>query len=168
MSEETSEGSKRAGYTYWKRNIDDAHVLPSCEPREIPHSSSEESLGNRTSSLASKWNSGTTYEEKDITERAKNVLISLISESRYMDQKYECEKGFSTGEVHAHIVRGKAKIGYEIESLEIKVVGKGIIEIEDLDSTDPAGFIVKADAIGDARNFVTQLMNDMSKRLLTE
>lgn len=173
MSEEKSS----SGYTYWKREIPDSHVLPSCEPKRIEQSSSEEDVNLRslsTGSLASKWNAGTTYEEKDITARAKRVLADLISSATLKGHAVTLgsdESVFSKGEVHAHIVRGKAKIGYEIETLELCVATVGTLTIQDLDSTDPSGFEIKRVPRhlpeADIRHYVTSLMNDMCMKLLS-
>lgn len=181
-----SEGSERAtseergkGYTYWKREIPDAHVLPSCVPQKIDKSSSEESLVDSfgEKKLMSRWNSGTTYEERNITERAKKMLILLISEIEHPRLVFT-QSTFS-GEVHAHAVRGKVKIGYELTELNLKMKTKagdscGSIQLEDLDSTDPEAFIITlVDGKGDilkseAKTLVIQLMDNMCTRLLAE
>lgn len=174
MSEETTS----AGYTYWKREIPDSHLLPDCAPKPIERSSSEESLHNRTvssGSLASKWNAGTTYEEKDITARAKKVLSEIILSvpfGTHSVQPVSSETIFSTGEVHAHIVRGKAKIGYEIETLELRIGDKDTVVVYDLDSTDAAGFgfkkVPRTLKESELRTYVTNLMRSMCDRLLSE
>ncbi len=169
MSEEKANSS---GYTYWKRAIPDSHVLPSCEPKRIEQSGSEE---DTTGSLASKWNSGSTYEEKDITARAKRVLSDLIScthlKGHAVVPGVETDI-FSKGEVHAHIVRGKAKIGYEIEELALEVASVGTVTIQDLDSTDPSGYEIRKVPRhlpeSDIRHYVGNLMNEMCVRLLSE
>lgn len=172
MSEETPE-KKNTGYTYWKRDIPDAHLLPSSAPRQIPHSNSEESLSgaNRTSSsgLVSAWNAGTTYEEKNVTERAKKVLSDILSERDLLGNFFTvCNL---KGEVHAHHVRGKVKIGFEISELELSADSAIKLKIAALDSTDLDEFTVDTEMAGNAkevRHFVVQLMNDMCSTLLTE
>ena len=164
------------GYTYWKRDIADAHVLPSCEPRKIEHSSSEESLA-RGSSMMSRWNSGTTYEEKNVTERSRNILSTLLGQLEHPKLKYSLST--FEGEVHAHAIRGKVKIGYELTQLCVNIVDDssspcGSIQVEDLDSTDPDAFILtlvngKGDLLkSEARNLITKLIQDMCTRLLSE
>ena len=172
MSDESPE-NKKSGYTYWKRNIADAHVLPSCAPKKIEHSSSEESLStaNRTSSggLKSAWNAGTTYEEKNITDRAKRLLEELVAATGLDNETFTVKK--VKGEIHAHCVRGKVKIGYEIETLKLSGGEGKTISVEDLDSTDPSGFIMRKDGgFGQQRAsaFVAQLMNDLCSKLLSE
>lgn len=171
MSEESPE-SRKTGYTYWKRDIPDAHLLPSSEPQKITHSSSEENLANsRTSSsgLVSAWNAGTTFEEKDITERAKKVLSELVS-SRAVDGVTMEVKNVK-GEIHAVFARGKVRIGYELETLELSTDEGKTVTIEDLDSTDPEGFSLKQ-SVGlnksKVKAFVVELMADLSARLLTD
>jgi hypothetical protein len=170
MSE--SPESRKSGYTYWKRDIPDAHLLPSSEPQMISHSSSEENIANtRTSSsgLVSAWNAGTTYEEKDITERAKKVLTELVSQRSVEGVGLEVKK--IKGEIHAVHARGKVRIGYEIETLELSTDDGKTIEIDDLDSTDPEGFSVnQAGGLNKAKvkTFVVELMSDLSGKLLTD
>ena len=170
---DTSPEKKNTGYTYWKRDIPDAHVLPSSAPRRIEHSSSEESLDvtNRTSSggLVSAWNAGTTYEEKNITERAKKVLGELLASRKVMGHTLDIKE--INGEVHAHCVRGKVKIGYEIHSLKLCSDEDKIIEIDDLDSTDPDGFsLLQTGGLtkSQLKEFIVELMNDVCNKLLTE
>lgn len=172
MSEDTSE-KKNTGYTYWKREIPDAHLLPSSAPQKIPHSSSEESLlkANRTSSsgLVSAWNAGTTYEEKNITEKAKSVVTDILLSKSFVESN-RFEIGNWKGEVHAHHVRGKVKIGYELSELDLTSDEKEI-KIRDIDSTDPEGFSVDSDGgfgKGKIKALVVQLMNDMCSTLLAE
>lgn len=172
MSEASGE-TKNTGYAYWKRDIPDAHVLPSSVPKRIEHSSSEESLGasNRTSSggLKSAWNAGTTYEEKNITDRAKKLLSEIIAERKLEGAVLEVSE--IKGDIHAHCVRGKVKIGYEIESLELTSDDDVNIQIDDLDSTDPDGFsVVKSGKYSQnsVKTFLVELMSDLSARLLAE
>ena len=186
MSGPSEEEKTNTGYTYWKRQIPDAHVLPSCEPKKIEHSSSEESLVGRSSSdganLISRWNAGTTYEEKNVTDRAKRILMSLISEISHGNIRFQPngpEADFCKGEVHAHVVRGKVKIGYELSEMRISMKGKdgsgcGSIDVEDLDSTDPTGFTLtvvggKGDILkSEARALAVKLMEDLCNKLLSE
>jgi hypothetical protein len=171
MPEETVE-KRNTGYTYWKRDIVDAHLLPSSIPQKISHSSSEESLsaGNRTSSsgLVSAWNAGTTYEEKNITERAKKILAELLLKRFVANQVLTMTN--LKGEVHAHHVRGKVKIGYEISELDLCASDGRKAEVKDVDSTDVQGLSIKSDGgfgKSELRAFVVQLMNDMCSTLLT-
>lgn len=172
MSESSENPKKNTGYTYWKREIPDAHLLPSSEPQKLQHSESEESIGNtRTSSggLVSAWNQGTTYEEKDITQRAKKLLGDFICE-RDIDGTDLDLKSLS-GEIHAVHARGKVRIGYEIQELKLSSEKDGCIEIEDIDSTDPEGFTIRDDGgFGKAKvkEFVTKLMSDLCAKLLTD
>jgi hypothetical protein len=172
MSEESADKRKSGGYTYWKRDIPDAHLLPSSEPQKLGHSASEESLGtSRTSSvgLVSAWNAGTTYEEKDITQRAKKLLEDMVCE-RDLDAS-DVELKTCTGEFHAVHVRGKVRIGYEIHKLELSTDQSSVIQIEDIDSTDPEGFSISSSGGVESskiKTFVIKLMNDLCNKLLTE
>jgi hypothetical protein len=146
--------------------------LPCGGGKRIEHSSSEESLGasNRTSSggLKSAWNAGTTYEEKNITDRAKKLLSEIIAEINLEGAVLEVSD--IKGEIHAHCVRGKVKIGYEIESLELTSDDDVTLQIDDLDSTDPEGFSVVTSgkySQKSVKKFV-ELMSDLSARLLAE
>jgi len=182
---ETTQSKKNTGYTYWKRDIADSHLLPSSEPKRIEHSSSEESLKATSSgqqSLLSRWNSGTTYEEKNITDRATRILAELLSKIPSVDE-YDFElkdkKKFYKGEVHAHAVRGKPRIGYEFESLELVMSSDKHddidVEIIDVDSTDPEGFSIKFSTSGfphaaavkkHLTKHITDTMSEMVDRLL--
>jgi hypothetical protein len=170
MSGPSEDENRKTGYTYWKRDIADSHLLPSCEPRKIEHSSSEESINSRTASvggtLVSRWNSGTTYEEKNITERAKRLLNELIPRIKLNGKPLKLKS--ISGEVHAHIVRGKPKIGYEITSMDLQVDGGDVISVEDIDSTDPEGFTVNCNEQRKIRDLITKLMKDMTEKLLSE
>ena len=174
MSSQSSvDGPKKAtGYTYWKREIPDAHLLPSAEPQKIHHSESEESIANtRTSSggLVSAWNQGTTYEERDITQRAKKILGDLVCEGDIDGNDLELKT--LTGEIHAIHVRGKVRIGYEIHKLKLSTSKDTSIEIDDIDSTDPECFIIQNGAdLGreKVKEFVSKLMTDLCAKLLTE
>jgi hypothetical protein len=170
---ETSSEKKNTGYTYWKREIPDSHILPSSAPRRIEHSSSEESLdaANRTSSggLVSAWNAGTTYEEKNITDRAQKTLNQVLGQRMISGLSFRIKE--MKGEVHAHCVRGKVKIGYEIQSLALISEDEKIVEVDDLDSTDPEGFsLPQTGGIPkpQLKEFVVELMNDVCNKLLTE
>jgi len=165
MSSQTEQSTRNSGYTYWKRDIADSHLIPNCEPKRIEHSSSEESL--QSGYLASRWNSGTTYEEKNITDRARRILTDLIHASDLSGEPLSFSN--MKGEVHAHIVRGKPKIGYEIETLTIHLPDEEVILIEDIDSTDPDGFKITAKKNeGELKNLITKLMKDMTNKLLSE
>lgn len=172
MSEDSSNLKKSTGYTYWKREIPDAHLLPSSEPQKLTHSASEESIGNnRTSSggLVSAWNAGTTYEEKDITQRAKKVLGDMVCEREL--EGVELELKTLKGEIHAVHARGKVRIGYEIQKLKFSTDNGKDIEVEDVDSTDPEGFAIVDDAglsKPKVKVFVSKLMNDLCDKLLTD
>ena len=125
---------------------------------------------NRTSSggLKSAWNAGTTYEEKNITDRAKKLLSEIIAEINLEGAVLEVSD--IKGEIHAHCVRGKVKIGYEIESLELTSDDDVTLQIDDLDSTDPEGFSVVTSgkySQKSVKKFV-ELMSDLSARLLAE
>jgi hypothetical protein len=170
MSEETTQ-KKSSSYTYWKRDIPDAHLLPSSVPQQLSHSSSEESIGNsRTTSagLVSAWNQGTTYEERNVTARAETYLKQIAGE-RDIDGTAGSLVSVD-GEIHAVHVRGKVRIGYEIRELKLKA-GESEIEIEDLDSTDKDGFrISNTGGIDRAKvkGFVEKLMEDLCSKLLSE
>jgi hypothetical protein len=187
MESETFESTrekKNTGYTYWKREIADSHLLPSSEPRRIEHSSSEESLKATSSgqSLVSRWNSGTTYEEKNVTDRAYRILADILSQLP-MIEDYEFDikspsKCFK-GEVHAHAVRGKPRIGYEFESITLTMSSDSTdnidVEILDVDSTDPDGFSIKFSSSSflhsqtvkqHLKKHITDAMSEMVNRLL--
>jgi hypothetical protein len=189
MDSETLESTgdkKNTGYTYWKREISDSHLLPSSEPRRIEHSSSEESLKATSSgqSLVSRWNSGTTYEEKNVTDRATRILADILS-GLPMIEDYEFEiknpSKYFKGEVHAHAVRGKPRIGYEFESLTLTMSSDSNetidVEILDVDSTDPDGFSITFSPTTFPhsqtvkkllKKHITDAMSEMVNRLLHE
>jgi len=181
---EATSSKKNTGYTYWKREIADSHLLPSSEPKRIEHSSSEESLNATSSgqSLLSRWNSGTTYEEKNVTERATRILGEILSKIPSVDNydfELKSDTKFYKGEVHAHAVRGKPRIGYEFESLTLVMASDNHdnidVEILDVDSTDPDGFSIKfsttkfphATAVKKhLTKHITDAMSEMVNRLL--
>ena len=182
---ETTASKKNTGYTYWKRDIADSHLLPSSEPKRIEHSSSEESLQATSSgqSLLSRWNSGTTYEEKNITDRATRILADILASIPKVEgYSFEVSKSpskFYKGEVHAHAVRGKPRIGYEFESLSLlmtsDVEDDVDVEIIDVDSTDPDGFEIKfsksnfphsASVRNHLKKHIKDAMSEMVDRLL--
>ena len=171
MTEESTQ-KKSAGYTYWKRDIPDAHLLPSSTPQPLAHSASEESIGNtRTSSagLVSAWNQGTTYEERDVTARAKSLLSQLVEEIGETGSLFQFDS--MDGEIHAIHVRGKVRIGYEIHKLKLKVDEESIIEIDDLDSTDREGFRVRQDGGLErvkVKELIVKLMDDLCTKLLSD
>lgn len=160
---DSEEKRKSGGYTYWKREIPDAHLLPSSEPQKLAHSPSEESLSKTASSgLVSAWNAGTTYEEKDITARARKSFEEAVCMAPFEGRTVSVEK--FDGEVHAVHVRGKVRIGYEIHSLELKV-GEDTVKVKDLDSTDPEGFQVSGPA--EFKKYITQITTAVVNKLLT-
>ncbi len=117
----------------------------------------------------SAWNQGTTYEEKDITQRAKRLLGDLICERDIDGADVDLQS--MSGEIHAVHARGKLRIGYEIHELKLSSDKGPSIEVHDIDSTDPEGFSVQEDGgFGKAKvkEFVTKLMADLCAKLLTD
>jgi len=140
-----SKKTASSGYTYWKREIPDAHLLPSSEPKRIASGESSDTGSNVRKAGPSPWNaSGTTWEEKNcwvaVKERLTNVLTSATihvgegNDSIAITSVKECE-----GEATMCYVRGKGRLGYDFK---IEATFAGTIHGAEVDGTIEAEEVV--------------------------
>lgn len=135
-------------YTYWKREIPDAHLLPSSQPQRI-----ESATATATPSVSagmSVWNTLGTWEERDVSSRVELRLKTLLrSETSRLtvafDPAISNSLTFSNIRVNhceATIcyIRGKPKFGYDITveaDWELPST-RGFIKINEItDHSDP-------------------------------
>ncbi|CAK9113579.1 unnamed protein product [Durusdinium trenchii] len=119
MAESKEETDKKGGYTYWKRDIDDAHLLPDTRPQKID---------------------GAT--QQILTDES----FALLDEGGNKVQGFNATV---TGDSQAYHIRGRSRLGYEFKvklSWKGSFGGKevsGELDIQDLDSSDLDGFDVR-------------------------
>mmetsp|Transcript_59021 Transcript_59021/g.172786 ORF Transcript_59021/g.172786 Transcript_59021/m.172786 type:complete len:190 (+) Transcript_59021:63-632(+) len=143
-----SDATHKHGYTYWKRDIDDAHVLPDNKPQKLEATAQVE-----TSSTGSRWNAAGTWEEKNVSAAAREELERILSEEWLLlegENTRVCScKAVVTGESQAFNIRGRSRLGFEFQ---VKVSWKGSFEGEDvsgdfeipeLDSSDIDGVEIR-------------------------
>eukprot|EP00438_Fugacium_kawagutii_P030703 Skav213057 [mRNA] locus=scaffold364:351368:351946:- [translate_table: standard] len=147
---------KKAGYTYWKRDIDDAHLLPDHRPQKLADEAGAPAAQAETSKdlVGSTWNSAGTWEEKDMSVAAKAELEKILTDESFAlldadGDQVRCVKASITGDSQAYHIRGRARLGFEFQ---VKLSWKGSfkgqevsgeLDIPELDSSDLDGFDIK-------------------------
>ncbi|OLQ14235.1 hypothetical protein AK812_SmicGene1645 [Symbiodinium microadriaticum] len=149
------EVAKKSGYTYWKREIDDAHVLPDNRPQKIDGDQPAQVALPKADSVSSSWNSAGTWEEKDMGVAARTELEKILGdENSFLLQlddknKVQATKVTVTGDSSAYHIRGRPRLGFEFT---VKLSWKGFfdgeevlgeLEVQDLDSSDLDGFEIR-------------------------
>mmetsp|Transcript_2284 Transcript_2284/g.4156 ORF Transcript_2284/g.4156 Transcript_2284/m.4156 type:complete len:195 (-) Transcript_2284:157-741(-) len=161
MGDQDEVPAKRGGYTYWKRDIDDAHILPDNRPQKMDASQAAAAAETaKADSVSSSWNSAGTWEEKDMSSLAIEEL-----------QKIFCDKNFAlmengsadrvcavaatvSGDCQAYHIRGRPRLGFE---LTVNLSWKGTfngeevtgdLSVQDLDSSDLDGFEIRSTTKG--------------------
>lgn len=138
--------SSLTSYTYWKRDIPDAHMLPCHKPQRIaePHSAAAGTLQSDSPAVsASKWNKAGTWEEREVGPHLRKwVSEAVVGKELRSDGREEwastggeprrggeaCRVTVTgvdrcTGPATLCFVRGKRKLGYELElDLTVKMV----------------------------------------------
>ncbi|CAJ1375386.1 unnamed protein product [Effrenium voratum] len=145
------DASKKSGYTYWKRDIDDAHVLPDNRPQKLEGETTKETPKD---AVGSSWNSAGTWEEKDTTAPARAELEKILTDETFALLDADGNKVIGctatiTGDSQAYHIRGRPRLGFEFQvklswkgSFEGKEVS-GDLDIQDLDSSDLDGFDIR-------------------------
>lgn len=144
---------RKGGYTYWKREIDDAHVLGDNKPQklEVAAATEEPKAEEPAAKIGSMWNKAGTWEEKDISAQAKPLLQEILCKEGFFLIKGDgtevtVKAATVTGDAQAFHIRGRPRIGFE---LKVRMSWKGTfageevegnLEIPELDSTDLDGF----------------------------
>jgi len=127
------------GYTYWKRNIPDAHLLPSCEPQKISPPEVSAYEYKRGPSL---WNSsGATWEERDCWRTVKESLNRYLTDLTFYSAGDDFLRIASikecTGEATLCYVRRRGRLGFDINmSANFTGIVNGIAVEGDLDACD--------------------------------
>mmetsp|Transcript_27172 Transcript_27172/g.63207 ORF Transcript_27172/g.63207 Transcript_27172/m.63207 type:complete len:200 (-) Transcript_27172:169-768(-) len=158
--EAESGATKKSGYTYWKRDIDDAHVLPDNKPKPLDESvkSEQEALPAKAPS-GSRWNSAGTWEEKDISSAAREMFEQILCEETVIllgqpdgETKVQAFSASVTGDAQVLNIRGTARVGFEFK-VNLKWSGtfegqpvSGVLDVQDLDSMDLSDFEIKPKA----------------------
>eukprot|EP00928_Gymnodinium_smaydae_P048122 TRINITY_DN32158_c0_g1_i1.p1 TRINITY_DN32158_c0_g1~~TRINITY_DN32158_c0_g1_i1.p1 ORF type:complete len:196 (-),score=57.63 TRINITY_DN32158_c0_g1_i1:141-728(-) len=155
VSTDGGEQAKKGGYTYWKRNIDDAHLLADNKPVKIDPQSAAEATPAPTSSVGSSWNAAGTWEEKDMSAAVRSTLSEILCEEGFVLYEAEGMKVTATnatvvGDSQAYNIRGRPRLGYELK-VTAKWTGtvdgeevSGDLSIDDLDSSDLDGVELRA------------------------
>merc|ERR1719215_1600676 len=78
----TKAGEARKGYTYWKRDIDDAHLIPENKPQKIAADAAV-AISAATPSTGSRWNTAGTWEEKDMSAVSRPELERVLCDSSF-------------------------------------------------------------------------------------
>jgi hypothetical protein len=153
--------ANKTGYTYWKREINDAHLLPENKPEKIDSATAEQAEVTRTSSVGSSWNSAGTWEEKDMTAPAKACLQEIVCDEGFFlirgeNTSVKVSSATVTGESQAYNIRGRPRLGFEFKA-QLSWIGtfegedvNGELEVKDLDSSDMSGFVLRPTGTGDA------------------
>mmetsp|Transcript_29761 Transcript_29761/g.68530 ORF Transcript_29761/g.68530 Transcript_29761/m.68530 type:complete len:196 (-) Transcript_29761:73-660(-) len=183
--------SKKSGYTYWKRDIQDAHVLPDNKPQPVDGKESSDAPARAPS--GSKWNSAGTYEEKDVSTKACKLFEEILCEDCLIllgqaegQTKLQASSATVTGTAQNLNVRGTPRLGFEFKitltwkgSFEGEEV-KGELTIDDLDSSMMDDFEIRPKTSGStdnskkaaeamkkgARAAIKAAADDLSKRML--
>ncbi|CAE7683471.1 unnamed protein product [Symbiodinium sp. CCMP2456] len=149
------EVAKKSGYTYWKREIDDAHVLPDNRPQKIDGDQPAQVALPKADSVSSSWNSAGTWEEKDMGVAARTELEKILGDESFFllqlddKNKVQATKVTVTGDSSAYHIRGRPRLGFEFT---VKLSWKGFfegeevvgeLEVQDLDSSDLDGFEIR-------------------------
>mmetsp|Transcript_23747 Transcript_23747/g.48388 ORF Transcript_23747/g.48388 Transcript_23747/m.48388 type:complete len:197 (+) Transcript_23747:1-591(+) len=148
-TEENGDKSK-SGYTYWKRDIKDADILPDNKPQRLRGEEAAKAQADATpsNSVGSSWNAAGTWEEKDMSAPARAELERILSDESFTlleseggSRVFPC-KATVTGDSQAYNIRGRPRLGFEFK---VKVTWKGTFdgqdvsgqfEIAELDSSD--------------------------------
>mmetsp|Transcript_23970 Transcript_23970/g.44032 ORF Transcript_23970/g.44032 Transcript_23970/m.44032 type:complete len:193 (+) Transcript_23970:90-668(+) len=183
--------TKKSGYTYWKRDIQDAHVLPDNKPQPVDGNAPGD-LPSKAPS-GSKWNSAGTYEEKDVSTKACKLFEEILCEDCIIllgqadgQTKLQASSATVTGNAQNLHVRGTPRLGFEFKinlswkgTFEGEEV-KGELTIDDLDSSMMDDFEIRPKASGTtdgskkaaealkkgARAAIKAAADDLSKRML--
>mmetsp|Transcript_98443 Transcript_98443/g.317372 ORF Transcript_98443/g.317372 Transcript_98443/m.317372 type:complete len:205 (+) Transcript_98443:79-693(+) len=185
---------KQQGYTYWKRDIDDAHVLPDNKPQRIDEQTAAQQAGTlekKSSSVGSSWNVAGTWEEKDMSAVSREALEQILSNDFLLlegEGTRICAcKASITGDAQAYHIRGRPRLGFEFKG---KISWKGTfegeevsgdLELQELDSSDLDGLELRekksssaseaskrasASLVKGARPAVKRACEELSKRML--
>mmetsp|Transcript_6015 Transcript_6015/g.11305 ORF Transcript_6015/g.11305 Transcript_6015/m.11305 type:complete len:188 (-) Transcript_6015:115-678(-) len=153
-----SDDNNRNGYTYWKREINDAHLLPDNKPQKIDAPPVVEADA-RTDSVGSSWNVAGTWEEKDMSVAARAELEKILSDESLVlfegngNRVCAC-KATVSGDSQAYHIRGRPRLGFEFK---VKLSWKGTfdgenvsgdLDIQELDSSDLDGFELRPTSKG--------------------
>mmetsp|Transcript_86700 Transcript_86700/g.250398 ORF Transcript_86700/g.250398 Transcript_86700/m.250398 type:complete len:197 (+) Transcript_86700:118-708(+) len=134
---ETPAPAAKSGYTYWKRDIGDAHVLPDSTPKKLDDEAAEQRIKAeppRASSVGSSWNAAGTWEEKDMSAAARAELERILSDESFVllegdGTKVVACKATVTGDSQAYNIRGRPRLGFEFK---VKCSWKGTFEGEEV------------------------------------
>lgn len=146
-----------SGYTYWKRQCEDADMLPPNEPQrlDVSATSASSELENAHSQSSSRWNTAGTWEEKDVGKRARTELERVLCQDSFVlfegeESRISCTSATVTGDAQVYHIRGTSRLGYEFK-VKLKWKGtfegkevSGRINVADFDSTDVDGVEIKA------------------------
>nr|ABV22353.1 conserved hypothetical protein [Noctiluca scintillans] len=152
---------KNTGYTYWKRDAADAHILPDHTPKRVESDGvqivSEEGAARLPEkTLVSKWNSAGTWEQKNVSSTATPLLQQILCEEAFVllegeGHRIAATSATVTGESDVFYVNSKLRLGFEL-AVKLKWSGtfdgeevSGDLEVPDLDSSMDS-FDVKAKA----------------------
>mmetsp|Transcript_95026 Transcript_95026/g.268544 ORF Transcript_95026/g.268544 Transcript_95026/m.268544 type:complete len:198 (-) Transcript_95026:86-679(-) len=149
-------GSGQQGYTYWKRDIEDGHILADNKPQRLDAAAAAkqaEEIEKKASSVGSSWNAAGTWEEKDMSAASREELQRLLSDDFLLlegENTRICACSATvTGDAQAYNIRGRPRLGFEFK---VKVSWKGTFEgeevsgdfdIPELDSSDVDGIEIR-------------------------
>ncbi|CEM24134.1 unnamed protein product [Vitrella brassicaformis CCMP3155] len=148
-AETETKGSKGfGGYTYWKRDIPDAHLLPPTAPQRLdaplqpPHD-----VGQRSVSAPSVWNQAGTWEEKNVSTRVNKRLEGCFRGGHCLMDRPEgrvtTTKATCSGDSTLCMVRGRIRLGYDLH-IDVELTGtwrgdpvSGTLVVKELTDHDP-------------------------------
>eukprot|EP00440_Ansanella_granifera_P018742 gb/GFBE01020360.1/.p1 GENE.gb/GFBE01020360.1/~~gb/GFBE01020360.1/.p1 ORF type:complete len:189 (+),score=55.39 gb/GFBE01020360.1/:1-567(+) len=166
--------AKKGGYTYWKRDIDDGHVLPDNRPVKMDAGAAAQAELPKTDSVGSSWNSAGTWEEKDMSVPARAELEKILNDESFALLETESGrvngcKASVTGDSQAYHIRGRPRLGFEFK-VKLSWKGKfdgeevsGELEVQDLDSSDLDGFDIRIKPAGDASKKAAEALKKGSR-----
>jgi len=155
---DTAAKSRKSGYTYWKRDIDDGHVLKDNTPQKLKEeeaaAAQQQVPERRLQNAGSSWNVAGTWEEKDTSVIAREELERILSSGDFVLLDGEgtricVTKASITGDSYAYNIRGRPRLGFE---LKVKISWEGTFEgqevsgdldISELDSSDLDGMDIR-------------------------
>eukprot|EP00929_Paragymnodinium_shiwhaense_P110225 TRINITY_DN7704_c0_g1_i4.p1 TRINITY_DN7704_c0_g1~~TRINITY_DN7704_c0_g1_i4.p1 ORF type:complete len:199 (+),score=60.78 TRINITY_DN7704_c0_g1_i4:109-705(+) len=137
---------------YWKREINDAHVLGDNKPQKLDGAEATKAPdASPANAIGSMWNKAGTWEEKEIGAQARPALEQIFTREGFYLLRGEgteltVKSATVTGDAQAFHIRGRPRIGFELK-VRLKWAGTfegadvdGDLEIPELDSSDLDGF----------------------------
>merc|ERR1719264_1874184 len=130
---DTAAKAQKSGYTYWKRDIDDAHVLPDNTPQKLKEeeaAAQQQAPERRLQNAGSSWNVAGSWEEKDTSVIAREELERILTSGDFVLLDGEgtricVTKASITGDSQGFNIRGTPRLGFDFK---VKISWEGTFE----------------------------------------